>query len=106
MRTTPELAPLSKRPHYILGEVMQFDRFNVDRSLYTQDIQWRQDSITPAFSWGCGSPVVKVPDHGRHVMTSRPVPLKTRRVGKRCTLNLSGAETSSRGASSGVVLIT
>ncbi|GFW20676.1 uncharacterized protein TNCV_1048991 [Trichonephila clavipes] len=25
-----------------------------------------------------------------------PVPLKTRRVGQRCTLNLSGAETSSR----------
>ncbi|GFU40478.1 uncharacterized protein TNCV_1208381 [Trichonephila clavipes] len=27
---------------------------------------------------------------------SRPVPLKTRRVGQRCTLNLSRAETSSR----------
>ncbi|GFX64786.1 uncharacterized protein TNCV_4682611 [Trichonephila clavipes] len=43
---------------------------------------------------------------------SSPVPLKTRRVGQRCTLNLSRAETSSRwcgvvvrrgGASSGVV---
>ncbi|GFS71451.1 uncharacterized protein TNCV_5051541 [Trichonephila clavipes] len=45
---------------------------------------------------GCGSPVVKVLDHGRHVMSSRPVPLKTRRVGQRCTLNLSRAETSSR----------
>ncbi|GFS84457.1 uncharacterized protein TNCV_4606411 [Trichonephila clavipes] len=45
---------------------------------------------------GCGSPVVKVSDHGRHVMSSSPVPLKTRRVGQRCTLNLSRAETSSR----------
>ncbi|GFS93296.1 retrovirus-related Pol polyprotein from transposon 412 [Trichonephila clavipes] len=63
---------------------------------------------------GCGSPVVKS-NHGRHVMSSIPVPLKTRRVGQRCTLNLSRAETSSRwcgvvvrrgGASSGVVHVT
>ncbi|GFV15649.1 hypothetical protein TNCV_1690611 [Trichonephila clavipes] len=33
---------------------------------------------------GCGSPVVKVSDHDRHVMSSSPVPLKTRRVGQRC----------------------
>ncbi|GFT68600.1 uncharacterized protein TNCV_1841901 [Trichonephila clavipes] len=45
---------------------------------------------------GCGSPVVRVSDHGRYVMSSSPVPLKTRRVGQRCTLNLSRAETSSR----------
>ncbi|GFT29711.1 uncharacterized protein TNCV_4891261 [Trichonephila clavipes] len=44
---------------------------------------------------GCGSPVVKVSDHGRHVMSSSPGPLKTHRVGQRCTLNLSRAETSS-----------
>ncbi|GFY30704.1 uncharacterized protein TNCV_3118641 [Trichonephila clavipes] len=45
---------------------------------------------------GCGSSVVKVSDHGRHVKSSSPVPLKTSRVGHRCTLNLSRAETSSR----------
>ncbi|GFT57033.1 uncharacterized protein TNCV_1690981 [Trichonephila clavipes] len=65
--------------------------------------------------WGCGSPVIKALDHARHVMSSSPVPLKTRRVGERCTLNLSIAQTSSRwcgvvvrrgGASSGVVLVT
>ncbi|GFT55055.1 uncharacterized protein TNCV_2325601 [Trichonephila clavipes] len=64
---------------------------------------------------GCGGPVVKVSDRGSHVMSSSPVPLKTRRVGKRCTLNLSRAQTTSRwcgvvvrrgGASSGVVLVT
>ncbi|GFU88262.1 uncharacterized protein TNCV_846551 [Trichonephila clavipes] len=44
---------------------------------------------------GCGSPVVKVSDHGRHVMSSIPVPVKTRRVGQRCTLSLSRAEKSS-----------
>ncbi|GFY12320.1 uncharacterized protein TNCV_284231 [Trichonephila clavipes] len=47
--------------------------------------------------------------------SSSPVPLKTRRVGQRCTLNLSRAETYSRwcgvvvrrgGASSGVVHVT
>ncbi|GFX68856.1 uncharacterized protein TNCV_3865551 [Trichonephila clavipes] len=49
------------------------------------------------------------------VTGSSPVPLKTRHVGQRCTLNLSRAETSSRwcgvvvrrgGASSGVVHVT
>ncbi|GFX85433.1 uncharacterized protein TNCV_3716071 [Trichonephila clavipes] len=49
------------------------------------------------------------------VTSSSPVPLKTRRVGQRCTLNLSRAETSSRwcgvvvrkgGASSSVVHVT
>ncbi|GFX89056.1 hypothetical protein TNCV_2853551 [Trichonephila clavipes] len=58
-----------------------------------------------------GSPVVKVSDPGRHVMSSSPVPPKR----GRCTLNLSRAQTSShwcgviirRGsASSGIVLIT
>ncbi|GFV63125.1 transposable element Tcb1 transposase [Trichonephila clavipes] len=44
----------------------------------------------------CGNPGVKVSDHGRHVMSSSPVPLKTHRVGQRCTLNLSRADTSSR----------
>ncbi|GFV82026.1 hypothetical protein TNCV_3152241 [Trichonephila clavipes] len=43
----------------------------------------------------CGSPVDKVSDHGRHVMSSRPVPLSIRRIGQRFTLNLSRAETSS-----------
>ncbi|GFU68616.1 uncharacterized protein TNCV_4741381 [Trichonephila clavipes] len=49
------------------------------------------------------------------VTSSSPVPLKTCRVGQRCTLNLSRAETSSHwcgvvvrrgGASSGVVHVT
>ncbi|GFT58610.1 uncharacterized protein TNCV_1250701 [Trichonephila clavipes] len=49
------------------------------------------------------------------VTSSSPVPLKTRRVGQRCTLNLSRAETSSRwwgvvvrrgGTNSGVVHVT
>ncbi|GFW39952.1 hypothetical protein TNCV_5116351 [Trichonephila clavipes] len=53
-------------------------------------------SSRPSSKKSCGSPVVKVSDHGRHVMSSRTVPLKTRRVGQRCTLNLSRAETSSR----------
>ncbi|GFY24749.1 uncharacterized protein TNCV_1017951 [Trichonephila clavipes] len=45
---------------------------------------------------GCGRPVVKVLDHGGHVMSSSPVPLKTRRVRQRCSSNVSRAETSSR----------
>ncbi|GFW75094.1 uncharacterized protein TNCV_447991 [Trichonephila clavipes] len=46
--------------------------------------------------WGCGSPVVKISDHGRHVMSLSPVPLKIHRVRKRCTINLSRAQTSPR----------
>ncbi|GFX79807.1 DUF1758 domain-containing protein [Trichonephila clavipes] len=63
---------------------------------------WELDSVpctkplTSLEEEGCGSPVVKVSNHGRHVMSSILVPLKTRRVGQRCTLNLSRAETSSR----------
>ncbi|GFU59355.1 uncharacterized protein TNCV_4198731 [Trichonephila clavipes] len=45
---------------------------------------------------GRGSEVVKVSDHGWRVMSSSPVLLKTRRVGERCPLNLSRAQTSSR----------
>ncbi|GFX15631.1 hypothetical protein TNCV_2131181 [Trichonephila clavipes] len=44
---------------------------------------------------GCGSLVVKVSDRGWPVTSSSPVPLKIRRLGERCTLNLSRAETSS-----------
>ncbi|GFT35059.1 integrase catalytic domain-containing protein [Trichonephila clavipes] len=44
----------------------------------------------------CGSPVVKVSVHDRYVMSSSPVQLKIRRVRKRCRLNLSRAQTSSR----------
>ncbi|GFU51804.1 hypothetical protein TNCV_855791 [Trichonephila clavipes] len=47
-------------------------------------------------SGGCGSLEVKVSDRGRHVMSSNLVPLKILRVGKRCTLNLSRAQMSSR----------
>ncbi|GFT75848.1 hypothetical protein TNCV_851491 [Trichonephila clavipes] len=64
---------------------------------------------------GRGSQVVKVSDHGWRIMSSSPVPLKTRRVWERCTSNLSRTQTPSRrggvvvrrgGTSSGVVLVT
>ncbi|GFW06872.1 hypothetical protein TNCV_3289711 [Trichonephila clavipes] len=45
---------------------------------------------------GHSSLVVKVSDLGWRVMSLSPVPLKTRRVGERCTLNLLRAQTSSR----------
>ncbi|GFT56477.1 uncharacterized protein TNCV_2334381 [Trichonephila clavipes] len=44
---------------------------------------------------GFGRPVVKVLDHGWHVMSSSLVPLKTRHVGERCTVNMSRAQISS-----------
>ncbi|GFW75609.1 uncharacterized protein TNCV_4427921 [Trichonephila clavipes] len=45
-------------------------------------------------SGGRGSLVIKISDRGWHVTS--PLPLKTHRVGERCTLNLSRAQTSSR----------
>ncbi|GFX17093.1 uncharacterized protein TNCV_4266191 [Trichonephila clavipes] len=75
-------------------------------------------AVTMSFvaeSRGRGSLVVKVSDPGWHVTSSSPVPLKTRRVGQRCTLNLSRAQKCFRwfgvvvrrgGASSGVVHVT
>ncbi|GFU23684.1 hypothetical protein TNCV_2340891 [Trichonephila clavipes] len=62
-----------------------------------------------------GSLVVKISDHGWLVTSSSPVPLKTRPVGERCSLNLSKDQTSTcrcgvivrrRGASSGVIFFT
>ncbi|GFX50681.1 uncharacterized protein TNCV_2722671 [Trichonephila clavipes] len=48
------------------------------------------------FEVGRGSLVVKASDRGWLVTSSSPEPMKTRRVGERCTLNLSRAQTSSR----------
>ncbi|GFY31799.1 uncharacterized protein TNCV_4201081 [Trichonephila clavipes] len=78
----PTIILLTMRPSRL------FVRIRCHAVLYTRKIS--------AVRKGCGSPVVKVSNHGRHVMSSIPVPLKTRRVGQRCTLNLSRAETSSR----------
>ncbi|GFY24375.1 hypothetical protein TNCV_1014241 [Trichonephila clavipes] len=64
---------------------------------------------------GCGNPVVKVLDHGRPVMSSNLVPLKTRRVGEPMhvksvessnVLRWCGAVVWRSGASSGVLLVT
>ncbi|GFY16378.1 uncharacterized protein TNCV_2350221 [Trichonephila clavipes] len=72
-------------------------------------------SLVPLKTRGCGILVVKVSDHRRHATSSSPVPLNSRHVGKRFTLNMSRAETSSRwcgvvvrreGANSGVVHVT
>ncbi|GFW87879.1 uncharacterized protein TNCV_1359831 [Trichonephila clavipes] len=80
-----ESRPKSCTIHHHLGK----------RRLSVESI-WAYVSDVTCLAQGCGSPVVKVSNHGRHVMSSIPVPLKTRRVGQRCTLNLSRAETSSR----------
>ncbi|GFU51908.1 uncharacterized protein TNCV_3734141 [Trichonephila clavipes] len=83
------------------------------RMMYVTSVEVKHPPIV--LFQGSGSPVVKISDHGRHIVSSNTVPLKTRRVGQRCTLNLSRAETSSRwcdvvvrrgGASSGVVHVT
>ncbi|GFW31439.1 uncharacterized protein TNCV_1287871 [Trichonephila clavipes] len=61
--------------------------------------KWNLNAFTPASH---SPPVAAVAEWYRYrtvacfVTGSNPVPLKTRRVGQRCTLNLSRAETSSR----------
>ncbi|GFS96710.1 uncharacterized protein TNCV_4754141 [Trichonephila clavipes] len=74
-----------------------------------QELWFQQDGVAAVAEWYRHRIVAGF------VTSSSPVPLKTRRVGQRCTLNLSRAETSSRwcgvvvrrgGASSGVVHVT
>ncbi|GFT48361.1 uncharacterized protein TNCV_4709061 [Trichonephila clavipes] len=48
-----------------------------------------------AIQSGRGSLVVKVSDRGWLDTSSSPLPLNTHRVGNRCTINLSRAQTSS-----------
>ncbi|GFY02476.1 uncharacterized protein TNCV_3503571 [Trichonephila clavipes] len=92
--------------------------------LSIESARWLRCSVPTSNAQGCGfdlGSVAAVAAWYRHrivagfVTSSSPVPLKTRRVGQRCTLNLSRAETSSRwcgvvvrrgGASSGVVHVT
>ncbi|GFU86451.1 uncharacterized protein TNCV_1418031 [Trichonephila clavipes] len=51
--------------------------------------------LTPTILCDRGCLVVKVSDRGWLAVSSSPESPKTRRVGQRCTLNLSRAETSS-----------
>ncbi|GFS54530.1 hypothetical protein TNCV_1742801 [Trichonephila clavipes] len=88
----------------------QVTRTTIDLLLSQTTTPWQR-----ILQRGCGIPVVKISDQGRHAMSSSPVSLKTRRVGQRCMLNLSRAEMSSRwsgvvvrrgDANSGVVHVT
>ncbi|GFV13869.1 uncharacterized protein TNCV_523481 [Trichonephila clavipes] len=79
--------------HRIKGAPAQVSSSSLDHGLI---LRGRSSiAVVQHYSADCGSPVVKVSDHARHVMSSSPVPLKTRHVGQRCTINLSRAETSS-----------
>ncbi|GFU14763.1 uncharacterized protein TNCV_2806891 [Trichonephila clavipes] len=95
--TTPKLAPplRTTTPHQ-REDVSALDRFNVNRCPTRRVFSGTGLEPVTKQATDCGSPVVKVSDHGRHVMSSSPVPLKIRRVGQRCSLNLLRAETSSR----------
>ncbi|GFV68445.1 uncharacterized protein TNCV_3129011 [Trichonephila clavipes] len=81
---TKESKPLGKRKRS-LGHL----------GIVTPELTYRRINNLNGY-WAYGSPVVKVLDHGQHVMSSSPVPQNTRRVGEQCTLNLSRAPTSSR----------
>ncbi|GFW72586.1 hypothetical protein TNCV_3798141 [Trichonephila clavipes] len=115
--------PLVKRPMHVksieaLSPQVSFSSLNRAKRKVVVSIEVREKKFlfkNTEYLRDCGSPVVKVSDHGRHVKSSSLVPLKTRRVGQRCTLNLLRAETSSRwcvavvrrgDASSGVVHVT
>ncbi|GFY01405.1 hypothetical protein TNCV_850131 [Trichonephila clavipes] len=61
------------------------------------EIRWhKKQQLFYSGYWDHGIPVVKVSDRYWHVMSLCPVPLKVHRVGERCPLNLSRAQTSSR----------
>ncbi|GFW73173.1 hypothetical protein TNCV_483991 [Trichonephila clavipes] len=87
----------SERSRYVLS----FSLSSVHRAFdVTERVSWKKCRDS-AMNCGRGSGVVKVSDHGRNVTNSSLVPLKTRRVGQRCTLNLSRAQSSSLGVPSG-----
>ncbi|GFX63321.1 hypothetical protein TNCV_3619241 [Trichonephila clavipes] len=50
------------------------------------ELSERTGTVFSFLLWGCGSPVVKVSDQGSHVMSSSPVPLKTRHAVRRVVL--------------------
>ncbi|GFX19755.1 uncharacterized protein TNCV_2076621 [Trichonephila clavipes] len=100
---------------FVLAAVAEWYRYQTVACFVIESPATRSNNLNSTKLGGCGSLVIMVSNHGRHVMSSIPVPLKTRRVGQRCTLNLSRAETSTRwcgvvvrrgGASSGVVHVT
>ncbi|GFW48413.1 uncharacterized protein TNCV_1109751 [Trichonephila clavipes] len=68
----------------------------------TWRLRIRGQHVMSSSSSATKDPVAAAAEWYRHrivagfVTSSSPVPLKTRRVGQRCTLNLSRAETSSR----------
>ncbi|GFU55222.1 uncharacterized protein TNCV_427221 [Trichonephila clavipes] len=84
-----------------VGVRQKFEEWGASSGAILDNCSWFKIRGSPPAAFvqlqnkGCGSPVVRVSDHGRYVMSSSPVPLKTRRVGQRCTLNRSRAETSS-----------
>ncbi|GFY00816.1 hypothetical protein TNCV_2142081 [Trichonephila clavipes] len=91
VRSAPRVTSTPTQNEAIGDELRNFEPYSSG-----EDDSLNCTTALPIFV-GCGSPVVKVSNHGRHVMSSIPVPLKTRRVGQRCTLNLSRAETFSPG---------
>ncbi|GFV66970.1 hypothetical protein TNCV_356561 [Trichonephila clavipes] len=68
----------------------------IESRLYKNRSKKKQETTNATFflgrrvtSCGRGCQMVNVSDNGWRAMSSSPVPLKTRRVGKRCTLHLS-----------------
>ncbi|GFU92714.1 hypothetical protein TNCV_2892231 [Trichonephila clavipes] len=88
------------------------DDFRLHRAMLVDSYEWirRNEGILKSHSLSsllnflrafgdgpvAGVPGGQVSNHGWHDSSSSPVPQKTRRVGQRCTLNLSRAEMYSR----------
>ncbi|GFW21676.1 hypothetical protein TNCV_4281911 [Trichonephila clavipes] len=94
MERTSDALPALQCPrndHYDSGGLMVSAGITLDD--HTHLYVFARRTVTTVIYSSCGSSVVKVSDHGKHVMSSSPVPLLTHRVGQRCTLNLSRAKT-------------
>ncbi|GFX57045.1 transposable element Tcb2 transposase [Trichonephila clavipes] len=82
----------------LLDEWCNIPQDQIDNLILSMPRHWGSPSLG---EYGCHnpevpySPVVKVSEHGRHVMSSSPVPLKTSHVVKRCPLNLLRPQMSS-----------
>ncbi|GFX93930.1 hypothetical protein TNCV_3412931 [Trichonephila clavipes] len=66
--------------NYEFEHYFEFEHYSEFERYWSRRCHFPTRYRLPCHPESCGSPVVKISDHDRHVMSSSPVPLKIRRV--------------------------